>query len=214
MVSHLKWLNLVITSVKNRQLFTLKTVIRVYQWNHPCFPLPNPHNPLSWAIKNRWEFSLGWLNYSLIGLLCAQQVSSGIIILASFIKTKICSCLCVCSCLSCFLTLRCLLYFRQIPQGDYVKKPGEADSFYSDMPPGVSTNSASSSKKRSAFLSHFQISTCSITHYSISQNISLFCSRFDPFFFLCGMLQLASFVLWLLIFLACPELIIYTTRPE
>ncbi|XP_067147841.1 disintegrin and metalloproteinase domain-containing protein 22 isoform X3 [Apteryx mantelli] len=66
---------------------------------------------------------------------------------------------------------------RQIPQGDYVKKPGEADSFYSDMPPGVSTNSASSSKKRSAFLSHFQISTCSITHYSISQNISLFCSR-------------------------------------
>ncbi|KAG6930560.1 ADAM metallopeptidase domain 22 L homeolog, partial [Chelydra serpentina] len=45
------------------------------------------------------------------------------------------------------------------------------------MPPGVSTNSASSSKKRSAFLSHFQISTCSITHYSISQNISLFCSR-------------------------------------
>nr|XP_042712040.1 disintegrin and metalloproteinase domain-containing protein 22 [Chrysemys picta bellii] len=66
---------------------------------------------------------------------------------------------------------------RQIPQGDYVKKPGEADSFYSDMRPGVSTNSASSSKKRSAFLSHFQISTCSITHYSISQNISLFCSR-------------------------------------
>ncbi|XP_061852238.1 disintegrin and metalloproteinase domain-containing protein 22 [Colius striatus] len=66
---------------------------------------------------------------------------------------------------------------REMPQGDYVKKPGEADSFYSDMPPGVSTNSASSSKKRSAFLSHFQISTCSITHYSISQNISLFCSR-------------------------------------
>ncbi|XP_054017015.1 disintegrin and metalloproteinase domain-containing protein 22 [Dryobates pubescens] len=66
---------------------------------------------------------------------------------------------------------------RQMPQGDYVKKPGEADSFYSDMPPGVSTNSASSSKKRSAFLSHFQLSTCSITHYSISQNISLFCSR-------------------------------------
>ncbi|XP_029444649.1 disintegrin and metalloproteinase domain-containing protein 22 isoform X2 [Rhinatrema bivittatum] len=66
---------------------------------------------------------------------------------------------------------------RQIPQGDYVKKPGDADSFYSDMPPGVSSNSASSSKKRSAFLSHFQISTCSITHYSISQNISLFCSR-------------------------------------
>ncbi|XP_063099283.1 disintegrin and metalloproteinase domain-containing protein 22 isoform X3 [Cavia porcellus] len=66
---------------------------------------------------------------------------------------------------------------RQLPQGDYVKKPGDGDSFYSDIPPGVSTNSASSSKKRSAFLSHFQISTCSIPHYSISQNISLFCSR-------------------------------------
>ncbi|XP_072859239.2 disintegrin and metalloproteinase domain-containing protein 22 isoform X4 [Pogona vitticeps] len=66
---------------------------------------------------------------------------------------------------------------RQIPQGDYVKKPAEADSLYSGMGPGVSTNSASSSKKRSAFLSHFQISTCSITHYSISQNLSLFCSR-------------------------------------
>nr|XP_040147394.1 disintegrin and metalloproteinase domain-containing protein 22 isoform X1 [Ictidomys tridecemlineatus] len=67
--------------------------------------------------------------------------------------------------------------YKQLPQGDYVKKPGDGDSFYSDIPPGVSTNSASSSKKRSAFLSHFQISTCSITHYSISQNISLFCSR-------------------------------------
>ncbi|NXF51374.1 ADA22 protein, partial [Oceanites oceanicus] len=44
--------------------------------------------------------------------------------------------------------------YKQIPQGDYVKKPGEADSFYSDMPPGVSTNSASSSKKRSNGLSH------------------------------------------------------------
>ncbi|XP_077160294.1 disintegrin and metalloproteinase domain-containing protein 22 isoform X4 [Paroedura picta] len=43
---------------------------------------------------------------------------------------------------------------RQIPQGDYVKKPGGADSFYSDIPPGVSTNSASSSKKRSNGLSH------------------------------------------------------------
>ncbi|KAL7976549.1 hypothetical protein Chor_008498 [Crotalus horridus] len=40
---------------------------------------------------------------------------------------------------------------RQIPQGDYVKKPGEADSFYSDMPPGVSTNSASS---QTAYLIH------------------------------------------------------------
>ncbi|XP_064410139.1 disintegrin and metalloproteinase domain-containing protein 22 [Latimeria chalumnae] len=43
---------------------------------------------------------------------------------------------------------------RQMPQGDYVKKPGDADSFYSDMPPGVSSNSASSSKKRSNGLSH------------------------------------------------------------
>ncbi|XP_041039885.1 disintegrin and metalloproteinase domain-containing protein 22 [Carcharodon carcharias] len=44
---------------------------------------------------------------------------------------------------------------RQMPQGDYVKKPGEADSFYSDIPPGVSSNySASSSKKRSNGLSH------------------------------------------------------------
>lgn len=135
-------------------------------------------------------------------------------ILVSFLKTDICVHLSACSCLPCSLTLRCLLCFRQIPQGDYVKKPGEADSFYSDMPPGVSTNSASSSKKRSAFLSHFQISTCSITHYSISQNISLFCSRFDSFFFLCGMLRLASFVLWLLIFLTCPELLIITIRPE
>ncbi|XP_047418672.1 disintegrin and metalloproteinase domain-containing protein 22 isoform X10 [Sciurus carolinensis] len=43
---------------------------------------------------------------------------------------------------------------RQSPQGDYVKKPGDGDSFYSDIPPGVSTNSASSSKKRSNGLSH------------------------------------------------------------
>uniref|UniRef100_A0A8C9SVL5 ADAM metallopeptidase domain 22 n=1 Tax=Scleropages formosus TaxID=113540 RepID=A0A8C9SVL5_SCLFO len=41
-----------------------------------------------------------------------------------------------------------------VPPGDYVKKPGDADSFYSDMPPGVSSNSASSSKKRSNGLSH------------------------------------------------------------
>ncbi|XP_077124399.1 disintegrin and metalloproteinase domain-containing protein 22 isoform X1 [Ranitomeya variabilis] len=66
---------------------------------------------------------------------------------------------------------------RQIPQGDYVKKAGDVDSFYSDLPPGVSSNSGSSSKKRSAILSHFQISACSIPHYSISQNISLFCRR-------------------------------------
>lgn len=109
---------------------------------------------------------------------------------------------CVHVCVSCFLTLKCLLCLRQLPQGDYVKKPGDGDSFYSDIPPGVSTNSASSSKKRSAFLSHFQISTCSITHYSISQNISLFCSRFDYFFLLSWMLKkyIVSFVLWLLWF--------------
>uniref|UniRef100_A0A8C6QRK4 A disintegrin and metallopeptidase domain 22 n=1 Tax=Nannospalax galili TaxID=1026970 RepID=A0A8C6QRK4_NANGA len=43
---------------------------------------------------------------------------------------------------------------RYLPQGDYVKKPGDGDSFYSDIPPGVGTNSASSSKKRSNGLSH------------------------------------------------------------
>ncbi|KAM4567937.1 disintegrin and metalloproteinase domain-containing protein 22 [Fundulus diaphanus] len=45
-------------------------------------------------------------------------------------------------------------FCRQIPPGDYVTKPGDADSFYSDMPPGVSTNSGCSSKKRSNGLSH------------------------------------------------------------
>ncbi|KAG5270890.1 hypothetical protein AALO_G00173450 [Alosa alosa] len=45
-------------------------------------------------------------------------------------------------------------FCRQMPAGDYVKKPGDADSFYSDMPQGVSSNSASSSKKRSNGLSH------------------------------------------------------------
>ncbi|KAG9342817.1 hypothetical protein JZ751_015689, partial [Albula glossodonta] len=66
--------------------------------------------------------------------------------------------------------------YKQMPPGDYVKKPGDGDSFYSDMPPGVSSNSASSSKKRSAYLSHLQIYTCSFTPSipSISQNISLF----------------------------------------
>lgn len=65
---------------------------------------------------------------------------------------------------------------RQMPPGDYVTKPGDADSFYSDMPPGVSTNSGCSSKKRSACLSHLQICTLSFTPSipSISQNISLF----------------------------------------
>ncbi|XP_068091633.1 disintegrin and metalloproteinase domain-containing protein 22 isoform X2 [Hyperolius riggenbachi] len=43
---------------------------------------------------------------------------------------------------------------RQTTQGDYVKKAGDVDSFYSDLPPGVSSNSASSSKKRSNGLSH------------------------------------------------------------
>ncbi|XP_015248380.1 PREDICTED: disintegrin and metalloproteinase domain-containing protein 22 isoform X2 [Cyprinodon variegatus] len=45
-------------------------------------------------------------------------------------------------------------FCRQIPPGDYITKPGDADSFYSDMPPGVSTNSGCSSKKRSNGLSH------------------------------------------------------------
>uniref|UniRef100_A0A4W6BYE5 ADAM metallopeptidase domain 22 n=1 Tax=Lates calcarifer TaxID=8187 RepID=A0A4W6BYE5_LATCA len=44
--------------------------------------------------------------------------------------------------------------YKQMPPGDYVTKPGDADSFYSDMPPGVSTNSGCSSKKRSNGLSH------------------------------------------------------------
>nr|XP_015806101.2 disintegrin and metalloproteinase domain-containing protein 22 isoform X2 [Nothobranchius furzeri] len=67
-------------------------------------------------------------------------------------------------------------FCRQIPPGDYVTKPGDADSFYSDMPPGVSTNSGCSSKKRSACLSHLQICTLSFTPSfpSISHNISLF----------------------------------------
>ncbi|XP_030639755.1 disintegrin and metalloproteinase domain-containing protein 22 [Chanos chanos] len=67
-------------------------------------------------------------------------------------------------------------FCRPVPPGDYVKKPGDADSFYSDMPQGVSSNSASSSKKRSAYLSHLQICTRSFTPSipSISQNISLF----------------------------------------
>ncbi|CAB1434719.1 unnamed protein product [Pleuronectes platessa] len=67
-------------------------------------------------------------------------------------------------------------FCRQMPPGDYVTKPGDADSFYSDMPPGVSTNSGCSSKKRSACLSHLQICTLSFTPsiQSISQNISLF----------------------------------------
>lgn len=69
-----------------------------------------------------------------------------------------------------------LHFVSQMPAGDYVKKPGDADSLYSDMPQGVSSNSGSSSKKRSAYLSHFQINTCSFTPSipSISQNICLF----------------------------------------
>ncbi|XP_063054591.1 disintegrin and metalloproteinase domain-containing protein 22 [Engraulis encrasicolus] len=78
-------------------------------------------------------------------------------------------------------------FCRQMPAGEYVKKPGDGDSFYSDMPPGVSSNSASSSKKRSAYLSRLhlshlsrlQLSSCSFTPSipSISQNISLFLFR-------------------------------------
>uniref|UniRef100_A0AAY4A401 Disintegrin and metalloproteinase domain-containing protein 22 n=1 Tax=Denticeps clupeoides TaxID=299321 RepID=A0AAY4A401_9TELE len=45
-------------------------------------------------------------------------------------------------------------FCRQMPPGDYVKKPGDGDSFYSDVPQGVSSNSGSSSKKRSNGLSH------------------------------------------------------------
>uniref|UniRef100_A0AAX7U1E3 ADAM metallopeptidase domain 22 n=1 Tax=Astatotilapia calliptera TaxID=8154 RepID=A0AAX7U1E3_ASTCA len=69
--------------------------------------------------------------------------------------------------------------YKQMPPGDYVTKPGDADSFYSDMPPGVSTNSGCSSKKRSACLSHLQICTPSFTPSipSISQNRSLFAFR-------------------------------------
>uniref|UniRef100_A0A673MVW1 Protein DBF4 homolog A-like n=1 Tax=Sinocyclocheilus rhinocerous TaxID=307959 RepID=A0A673MVW1_9TELE len=44
--------------------------------------------------------------------------------------------------------------YNQMPPGDYVKKPGDADSLYSDMPQGVSSNSGSSSKKRSNGMSH------------------------------------------------------------
>ncbi|XP_076869019.1 disintegrin and metalloproteinase domain-containing protein 22 isoform X2 [Brachyhypopomus gauderio] len=45
-------------------------------------------------------------------------------------------------------------FCRQMPPGDYVKKPGDGDSFYSDVPQGVSSNSGGSSKKRSNGLSH------------------------------------------------------------
>uniref|UniRef100_H3DLX2 ADAM metallopeptidase domain 22 n=1 Tax=Tetraodon nigroviridis TaxID=99883 RepID=H3DLX2_TETNG len=44
--------------------------------------------------------------------------------------------------------------YSKCPPSDYVTKPGDADSFYSDMPPGVRANSGSSSKKRSNGLSH------------------------------------------------------------
>uniref|UniRef100_A0A8C6UQV7 ADAM metallopeptidase domain 22 n=1 Tax=Neogobius melanostomus TaxID=47308 RepID=A0A8C6UQV7_9GOBI len=66
--------------------------------------------------------------------------------------------------------------YKQIPPGDYVTKPSDADSFYSDMPPGVSTNSGCSSKKRSACLSHLQLCTLSFTPSipSISHNLSVF----------------------------------------
>uniref|UniRef100_A0A3Q3MEJ3 ADAM metallopeptidase domain 22 n=1 Tax=Mastacembelus armatus TaxID=205130 RepID=A0A3Q3MEJ3_9TELE len=54
----------------------------------------------------------------------------------------------------CYKSYRQKRYVEQMPPGDYVTKPGHADSFYSDMPPGVSTNSGCSSKKRSNGLSH------------------------------------------------------------
>uniref|UniRef100_A0A7N6AGL5 ADAM metallopeptidase domain 22 n=1 Tax=Anabas testudineus TaxID=64144 RepID=A0A7N6AGL5_ANATE len=80
----------------------------------------------------------------------------------------------------CYKSYKQRRYVEQMPPGDYVTKPGDADSFYSDMPPGVSTNSGCSSKKRSACLSHLQICTLSFTTPSlpsISQNISLFVFR-------------------------------------
>uniref|UniRef100_A0A8C2NAM7 ADAM metallopeptidase domain 22 n=1 Tax=Capra hircus TaxID=9925 RepID=A0A8C2NAM7_CAPHI len=46
------------------------------------------------------------------------------------------------------IAVKWLSILLQLPQGDYVKKPGDGDSFY------ISTNSASSSKKRSNGLSH------------------------------------------------------------
>uniref|UniRef100_A0A8C7SMJ2 ADAM metallopeptidase domain 22 n=1 Tax=Oncorhynchus mykiss TaxID=8022 RepID=A0A8C7SMJ2_ONCMY len=69
--------------------------------------------------------------------------------------------------------------YKQMPPGDYVKKPGDADSFYSDLAPGVSTNSGCSSKKRSGCLSNLQMYTLSFppSIASISQNISLFAFR-------------------------------------
>uniref|UniRef100_A0A7N6BYM6 ADAM metallopeptidase domain 22 n=1 Tax=Anabas testudineus TaxID=64144 RepID=A0A7N6BYM6_ANATE len=54
----------------------------------------------------------------------------------------------------CYKSYKQRRYVEQMPPGDYVTKPGDADSFYSDMPPGVSTNSGCSSKKRSNGLSH------------------------------------------------------------
>uniref|UniRef100_A0A8C7XX53 ADAM metallopeptidase domain 22 n=1 Tax=Oryzias sinensis TaxID=183150 RepID=A0A8C7XX53_9TELE len=54
----------------------------------------------------------------------------------------------------CYKSYKKRRYVEQIPPGDYVTKPGDADSFYSDMPPGISTNSGCSSKKRSNGLSH------------------------------------------------------------
>lgn len=85
-----------------------------------------------------------------------------------------------------------------MPAGEYVTKPGDADSFYSDMPPGVSTNSGCSSKKRSACLSHLQICTLSFTPSmpSISQNILLFGFR-------CAISSSLSFICWRLCVCMC-----------
>lgn len=56
-MGRLKCLNLVIQCLKNHQLFTLETMIRVYQWNVACFPLPKPHNPLCSTYQKYAGFS-------------------------------------------------------------------------------------------------------------------------------------------------------------
>lgn len=83
-------------------------------------------------------------------------------------------------CVSCFLTLKCLLCLRQLPQGDYVKSLEMATLFIATF----LLESAQTQHlvlRRGLLFCRIFSSTCSITHYSISQNISLFCSRFDYF---------------------------------
>lgn len=67
-VGYLECLIMVIC-LKNHKLFTLKIVIRVYQWNVPCFPLPKPHSPL-FCTYQKHAGVFRWLTYLLIGLLC------------------------------------------------------------------------------------------------------------------------------------------------